>query len=41
MSGTATLYLTLAALAAAGAAWLLWRSALRAMRRYVRNLWPH
>jgi hypothetical protein len=34
-------YLLLAALGTAIAAWLLWRAALHALRRVVRNLWPH
>ena len=34
-------YLLLAALAAAIAAWLIWRAALNGLRRFVRNLWPH
>jgi hypothetical protein len=35
------IYVALAVVAAALAAWLICRTALRAMRRYVRNLWPH
>jgi hypothetical protein len=31
----------LAACAVAIAAWLVSRAALRGMRRYIRNLWPH
>lgn len=34
-------YVLLAALAAAVAAWLVWRAALNGLRRFVRNLWPH
>ena len=34
-------YVLLAALAAAVAAWLVWRTALKGLRRFVRNLWPH
>lgn len=36
-----TVYVLLAALAAAVAAWLVWRAALNGLRRFVRNLWPH
>jgi hypothetical protein len=35
------LYVLLAVFASALAAWLLWRVALKGLRRYVRNLWPH
>ena len=34
-------YLLLAVLASAVAGWLLGRAALRGLRRFVRNLWPH
>ncbi len=34
-------YVLLGALVAAGAAWLLWRAALKGLRGFVRNLWPH
>jgi hypothetical protein len=36
-----TIYALLGVLATALAAWLLWRAALRGLRRFVRNLWPH
>jgi len=34
-------WLLLAALALAVAGWLLGRAALRGLRGFVRNLWPH
>jgi hypothetical protein len=35
-------YVLIASLAvAAAAAWLLGRAVLRALQRFVRNLWPH
>jgi hypothetical protein len=34
-------YLLLVAVVGALVAWLLWRAAMRGLRRYVRNLWPH
>jgi hypothetical protein len=34
-------YVLLAVLGVAVAVWLVYRIALRALRGYVRNLWPH
>jgi len=34
-------YVLLGVLVAAMAAWLLWRAAVRGLRGFVRNLWPH
>jgi hypothetical protein len=36
-----TTYVLLAGLTAAVAMWLMWRAALKGLRRFVRNLWPH
>lgn len=41
MSRTALISVVVAACAVAIVAWLVSRAALRGMRRYVRNLWPH
>jgi hypothetical protein len=38
---TYPLLAVLAVFASAVAAWLLGRAALRGLRRFVRNLWPH
>jgi hypothetical protein len=37
----ATIYSLLGVLVTALAVWLLGRAALRGLRRFVRNLWPH
>ena len=39
--GLSSISALLGVLATALAAWLLWRAALKGLRRFVRNLWPH
>jgi hypothetical protein len=41
MSSASIAYLLIAAIVAALVLWLVLRTALRAFRGYVRNLWPH
>jgi hypothetical protein len=41
MISASAVYLSLAVVAVALVSWILFRLALRALSRYVRNLWPH
>jgi len=34
-------YVLVGAIVAAVAVWLLWRTAMKGLRGFVRNLWPH